>query len=316
VVGLAGVDAHGGVAQRSEDTGRSWSGTIGIPSYEASFRTFSTRVILDWPLTGSADRDARAVYGAIRKGTVFTAIDALAGPGLLDFRADGPWLTARVTLPRGGEVVLLRGGQEAARAAGELRYDTGQRPGAYRVEVRVPGAPGSPAIPWIVSNPIYVAIGPAPSAPLAPSASRSAIPPFPWRIEKDPSSSAILRTSEHSVEVQYKIGEGGRNSQFVALATDLHGETVSALDLSLAADRPTRISIQMRTGDGRRWGRSYYVDPAGTPLRANFLDLRPIGGAGSLDARSITSILLVIDLTNTPPGRAGTLRVLSSTLVR
>ena len=56
---------------------------IGIPSYEASFRAFSNRVILDRPLAGNPVDDARAVLGAIRKGSVFTAIDALAGPALL-----------------------------------------------------------------------------------------------------------------------------------------------------------------------------------------------------------------------------------------
>ncbi len=60
VVGLAGVDAHGGVGQRAEDAGRSFAGTIGIPSYEASFRTFSNRVVLGAPLSGDAARDARA----------------------------------------------------------------------------------------------------------------------------------------------------------------------------------------------------------------------------------------------------------------
>ena len=41
---LAGADAHGGVGRRAEDTGRSLSGMVGIPSYEASFRAFSNRV--------------------------------------------------------------------------------------------------------------------------------------------------------------------------------------------------------------------------------------------------------------------------------
>src|SRR5258706_575547 len=71
VVALAGADAHGGIGRRAEDTGRSLAGTIGVPSYEASFRAFSNRVVLDRPLSGRAPEDARLVYGAIRQGHVF-----------------------------------------------------------------------------------------------------------------------------------------------------------------------------------------------------------------------------------------------------
>jgi hypothetical protein len=37
---------HGGPGQRAEDQGRTMFGTVGIPSYEASFRALSNRVIL------------------------------------------------------------------------------------------------------------------------------------------------------------------------------------------------------------------------------------------------------------------------------
>ena len=132
VVALAGADAHGGVGRRAEDTGRSLSGMIGIPSYEASFRAFSNRVILDRPLAGNPADDARAVLGAIRKGSVFTAIDALAGPALLEFRVEAgleqtgmgsvlpedsdATIVARALLPRGAELVLFHDGREIATA--------------------------------------------------------------------------------------------------------------------------------------------------------------------------------------------------------
>ena len=40
--------------------------------------------------------------------------------------------------------------------------DIGAR-GAYRVEVSLPGAPGQPPIPWLLSNPIYVGERPTPA---------------------------------------------------------------------------------------------------------------------------------------------------------
>jgi hypothetical protein len=320
VVGLAATDAHGGVARRNEDDGRrSVADAVGIPSYEASFRAFSTRVILERPLAGDPVLDARAIYSAIRRGSVFTAIDGLAGPGLLDFRRERTSIVARATLPAGGEVVLLEDGHEVARSRGELRYDGGTS-GAFRVEVRTPDAPGAPPIPWLVSNPIYVGVRAASSAASAPAASLpprpAATAPFAWRIEKDPSSSAVLRTTARSAELQYTLGGGVRNSQFVALATDIHGESFRAIDFSLAADPPARVSVQARTADGRRWGRSFYIDPSGTFVHAQLDDFRPIGDGGAVDPRAVTSLLLVVDLTNAAPGRSGLLRVLSSSLVK
>src|SRR4029078_7036197 len=50
VVTLAAADAHGGVRRATGDTGRTLFGTVGIPKYEACFRTFSNRVVLEHPL--------------------------------------------------------------------------------------------------------------------------------------------------------------------------------------------------------------------------------------------------------------------------
>jgi hypothetical protein len=291
--------------------------------------------VLDRPLSGNAAGDARAVYGAIRKGSVFTVIDALAGPALLEFQVEAALdrsgmgsvlpddsdvtVIARASLPRDAELILIHDGREVGRGRDEIRrVVTGAR-GAYRVEVRLPPARGGPSVPWLVSNPIYFgaqtarAKGTPQEAP--PS---STIAPFPWRIEKDPSSSALLRTSDHDVALEYKLGDGPRNSQFAALATDLRRQTFSAIDLSLAGDRPLRVSVQVRRADGGRWGRSYYVGPAGTSLRIPIADLRPIAGTtpGTVSAPDATSILLVIDLSNAAPGRSGVLRVRSSALLK
>jgi hypothetical protein len=334
VVALAAADAHGGVGTRAEDTGRSLSGLIGIPSYEASFRAFANRVVLDRPLTGHATEDARGIFTAIRGGRVFAAIDAFATPALLDFSVEGGLdrslmgsvlgddsdgtIVARATLPRDAEIMVMHDGKELARGRDEIRRDVTGARGAFRVEVWTAGAPGSPPMPWLVSNPIYFVD--AIESPVAPAPSRSGtgVALFPWRIEKDPSSSAVLRMSSHDVTLEYKLGDGARNSQFVALGTDLPHQAFSAIDLSLGGDRPARISVQVRGADGQRWGRSYYIDPAGTTLHVPLTDLRPIAGtpAGSISSAPLTSLLLVIDLTNAAPGRSAVLKVFSSALLK
>jgi hypothetical protein len=322
VVALGGADAHGGPGQRVEDQGRPLFTAIGIPSYEASFRELSISTVLDMPLSGEAAADARAVFGAIRAGRVFTAIDALASPALLDFHAvpSGATVTllARAPLPTGAQLVLIGPDGEVGRAAGELRHEVpADRPAAYRVEVRLSSAPGEPPVPWLVSNPVYVAnLGTA--APIEPPPRLVGDGQFPWRIEKDPVSRAILRTPERSAELEYQLAAGPRANQFVALASDVRTQAFSAIDLAAAADRPTRLSIQVRAADGRRWGRSYYVDPAGTAVHAALSEFRAMDeqGVAVPPSESLTSILLLVDLTNTAPGHSGRLVVRSIALVK
>jgi hypothetical protein len=328
VVALAGADAHGGGPQRrieDNDQGRTLFSAVGIPSYEASFRELTTRVVLDAPLSRDAARDARAIYDAIRAGRVFTAIDALAAPALLDFhtRTEGGTITldARAPLPPGAELVLIGGGREVARARGPISHPVpANGPEAYRVEVRLPAAPGDPAVPWLVSNAIRT--GPSAAAPPPQPSAAEVVPgdiaPFPWRIEKDPASSAILRTSATTATLEYALAGGARASQYVAMASDVDHQKFSALHFGLSASRPSRVSVQVRNAAGERWCRSFYVDPAGSTIDAPLSALRPVGGArgAAPPSTAITSILLVVDLTNAAPGRSGSLRVLASALVK
>jgi len=55
------------------------------------------------------------------------------------------------------------------------------------------------------------------------------------------------------------------------------------------------------------------VDPETSQLHVGVEALRPVGGGeGPPDAAKMTSLLLVVDLTNANPGRAGRLRILAS----
>ena len=323
VIGLAASDAHGGPGRRVEDPSRTLFSTLGIPSYEASFRELSIRAVLEHALSGNPTADARAVYDAIRKGSVFSVIDALASPALLDFHAapSGATVTlaARATLPPGAELVLIGPDGEIARAAGEMRREVpAERAAAYRLEVRLPSAPGYPPVPWLVSNPVLVG-GLGAALELVPAPPTPQAGQFPWRIEKDPGSSAILRTPGREAELEYHLAAGPRASQFVALATDLHAQTFSAIDLAIASDRPVRVSVQVRSADGRRWGRSYYVDPAGTAIDARLATFRFIGdapGSAVPSSETLSSVLVVADLTNAVPGHSGRLIVRSSELVK
>jgi hypothetical protein len=332
VLAIAGHDAHGGVGRGAEYRGtRQASWAPGIPSYEASFRSFSTRLVLNGPLTGSPDVDAAAVLAAIRSGRMFTAVDALAGPAFLEFHATrgttitsmgdivppGPAsLDVSATVPAGARIVLLRNGEEVSAVdGGALHKEIPSAQGAYRVEVRLPGAPGNPPIPWLLSNPIYfqeLAV-PAPVGKRVESILLE--PPVSWHVEKDRGSTGSVVASVPEVAVYYRLRGPSRGSQFVAAVADLQGraQATGAITFTAQAVRPTRISVQLRYGGGggQRWGRSVYLDPTPRDIVVPVNELLPADRQTGPPppATTATSLLFVADLTNAMPGSANTIRI-------
>jgi hypothetical protein len=327
VVALAAHDAHGGTAEGEGPRGFGW--LFRIPSYEAAFLAFAMRAIVQSAPTGAADADARLILDAIRGGRIFSAIDAVAGPALVDFRATagsalpvmgqsvrfaaGATLSVRSTLPAGGRVVLLRsGGAIIAESSSGALVAAANGPGAYRVEVLAPASPGSPPVPWILTNPIYL------SVPEEESGSASPAPtPIPLAavdgggaIEKDPLSAATLTRSGRIYEVDYALRAGERESQYVALALPMPkvSSAIDALSFTAKASAPMRVSVQLRFSDAgaARWGRSVYLSRESHKLEIPLNRLKAVDGqlpAPSFESAS--SILFVVDLTNASPGQGG-----------
>jgi hypothetical protein len=337
VVGFAAADAHARMGLRGKADPYDESLYVRAPSYESVFRAFSMRAELEAPLTGDAVGDARQVLDAVRAGRIYAAFDGIAGPGVLDFHAEsattrarqGGWMAgrdgvvrfnARANLPPGGSLVLLRGGAEVAHAAGQALTYADSRTGAYRVEARIPGAPGSPPLPWIVSNPIYVGPDYAPDGPdrpgAAPAQASLELPSGIWRIEKDQGSAGTFAhtgTPDGVIrEFAFQLAAAG-TSPFVALVTDETGPMHDAARLSFRAraSRPLRLSVQARAVDGaaegRRWQRSVYLDGTPREVTVAFADMR-VAGTGeraALAPARISSILFVVDTTNARAGDGG-----------
>lgn len=319
VVALAGIDAHGGIGRGIEE-GRRRPAFGTVPSYEASFRTFTTRVILDQPFSGDASSDARSLVASIRKGRTFTVIDALAGPGFLDVESDANgqyWLT--YAIPDGGELVMVKEGHDSSPLqegqAGRYRLSAEDtRLAVVRFEVRVPYAPGTPPVPWLVSNPTYFR---PPVSDQTPAASKAPIVRLPpetqWHSEHDSRSVAKLASFGGQVTLDYTLGAGERKSQFAAAVGDIRGRAprFAAVLFSVTASRPGRISVQMRYGAEERWVRSVYVDSTTREVRVPVDRLVPADfqkGAAP-DTTTADSLLFVADLTNDRPGDANTIRV-------
>ncbi|MGE5198995.1 MAG: hypothetical protein ACM3H9_05100, partial [Rhodospirillaceae bacterium] len=336
VGGLAAADAHARMGLGGKSDPYDEFAYVKLPSYDAVFRAFSMRVELDRPLSGDPGPDGDAVIAALKAGRAYTVFDSMAGPGTLAFSAEsggevarqgeplalgGPLRLRAVTNgPPGTTVQLLRDGAVLRRADGPALAWEGGEPGAYRIEAQVPGAPGDPPMPWIVSNPIYVGLPAAPAAPAeAPASARLVWPPGSWRVEKDDRSAGRADTSIGGGSVRHTLHyELGRDaaSPFVALATSDVAPMHDAARLAFraAADRPMRLSVQVRLLDGpleRRWQRSVYLSPEPREVTVAFADMR-VAGTGAREPFApgrIQALLFVVDTVNARPGDGGTVWV-------
>ena len=332
VVALPAHDAHGGIA---EGAGRSgFRARLGVPSYEGSFRTFAVRAVLSAEPTGAADRDAEAIASAIRHGRVFSAVDAIAAPACVDFRAtaDGvaavmgetiPYaadarVTVRSMVPDGGRIVLLRDGREMVQSDTDELNATADAPGAYRVEVRRAAATGS--APWVVTNPIYFRAPAQDPGPLPQSVSVVGPVSAPARVESEPSSSATLAASANGFTLQYALRAGERMSQYAAAAVEMPaGVDARGLQFDARSSSAMRVSVQLRFGDqgATRWTRSVYVSPESRRLTVPFAEFVLADGDRSLlPSSSASSILFVVDLTNARPGASGSFEIANLSLVK
>ena len=213
--------------------------------------------------------------------------------------------------------MLLRDGREIRSAdGGTLELDEAGAQGAYRVEVHVPGAPGTPPVPWLLSNPIYF-LPPAapPRAEPIPSGTLVLPDDTPWHVEKDPGSTGTVTASPGDVTLQYALRAGERASQFVALVADLQGRSRSFRQITFTgqASRPARVSVQLRYpgGAGERWGRSVYLDSQPREIVVSLDDMAPADHqrGPAPDSSTATALLFVVDLTNALPGTANTIRI-------
>ena len=345
VVGLAAADAHGRIDLGGDAYAEGNASPLRVPSYDASFRTFAVRVELDQPVSGSAVEDGRALIGALRRGRTYSAIDALARPVRFEFSAtsggavarmgetlapSGPVvLWARAAVPAGSAIELIRDGQFVRTvSAGELEYQTDASSGVFRVEVKVPGAPGTPAMPWIVSNPIYV--GPRSGEAEAPP------PRLPgrdtralyidgdttgWVVEMDAESRAAVNATPtvggRELAFRYALRGGAIAGQYAALVFGLEGEGRSPglvghdrLTFRARANRAMRLEVQVRQPggpDGERWQRSIYLDEQPRDVTIFFDDLVPVGRTARRrpELSKVHALLFVVDTNHTLPATAG-----------
>jgi len=333
VVGVAGSDAHARIGLRGEGDPFEPRIAFHVPSYEQVFRTFSISVA-GVSLTHDAATDAKAIAGAIRNGHLYSSIDGLAGPAIASFTAEAGKTRAQMgdTLPEGSQTTfhvetnapanarlyLIKDGSEAAVASGQrLEFATTER-GAYRVEVHLADAPGSPPIPWIVTNPIYLRSDAKPIGEKSTAATFTTRyedgPADGWTVEKSAQSQGAIDVvptlSGKQLKFRYALGGVEAESPFVGFVMSA-GAIAGAdrITFSGMASKPLRISVQLRSaGAGaERWRRSVYLDETMRTVTIRFDEMRPMPSTTETHPSlgRIGSVLFVVDRTNTRLGSNG-----------
>ena len=340
VVGVAGSDAHARIGFRSLGEPYDAGSSLHIPSYQQVFHLFSN-ALPGLALTGDAAVDGPAVIAAIRAGHVYSTIDALGGPAAMSFTATSGTATAaggdvlplsgpimlRIELqaPADAQVAVLRDGSVLETRTGALvELTEPAAPGVYRVEVTLPAAPGDPAIPWIVSNPVYAGRDPAESPPPArPRPTSFAVhykdgPASGWVVETSPASVArideIKTVGGLQLSLRYGVGGAASAAPFAAFVMPAGPDLQKFTQLTFMgrADKPTRVSVQLRSPagqEGERWHRSIYLDPEPREVTVYFDEMTPRGPTSQPrpNLASVQAVLFVLDTINTPLGGNGTL---------
>jgi len=350
VVSIAGVDAHAKLAPRSADPGDSRL-ALPFPGYEASFRVLSVHVRPDRPLTGTdAAADAPTLMRAIRAGHLYTAVDAVATPASFELTATSDRATVhegdeigagapislrvRSNAPPGFTTDVWKGIAVLSGDHHEQDFTVGitGEPAVYWVQIRATGQPNP--LTWIRSNPIYVrSVEPLTRMPQRPAATVSE-PLFDaktttgWRTEHDPTSLVAMEVTPivggADLRFRYGLAGGAPAGQVASMVYDTPRGVASSdrLTVSIRAEHPMRVSVQLRGGagdaEGERWERSIYVDATQQEHTIYFDDMMPVGHTHTFkpDLANIRGVLFVIDARNTKPGDSGRLWIRTAALER
>jgi len=140
--------------------------------YRAMFSLLHLHVLVDGPLDPDFETARGQVFGALRRGRFFNAVEAVAEARGFRFRASRggrTWemgetaagtdlvLEASAPFPFAKEIRLIHDGRTIATSGGESLRAPSAGPGTYRVEVFLKErSPLDADTPWILSNPIYV----------------------------------------------------------------------------------------------------------------------------------------------------------------
>lgn len=335
-----GADAHARLDLQQRTNGERRI-AVPLPSYEAVFRTMTTRVRTAEPLTGDADHDARQILAGLAAGHAYLAFDAVLTPPSFAFEArtsagsfsqgeivvtsEPVTLAMKSNAPLAFKAVLFRNGEavQEASAAVEPTWTVPAEPATYHVELHA-GA-RLPEGLWVVSNPIFInpsSPPPVTSVPVTVAGQSRALfdtkTAGEWTTEAATDSRVAVDVNSRpdgtrELLFRYGLPGGAVVGQYAAAVVNTSGgiQPHRAIVFTGRADKPMRLSVQVRQegsgGQGWRWQRTVYLDSTTATHVIPFDDFRPMGPTLTAQPplEHISSILLAVDQTNTAPGSSG-----------
>ncbi len=231
-------------------------------------------------LSGDPVGDARRLSQGVRRGSLFTAIDALASPPAVDFSASlgatrhqmgGEVLLAqplhlsfRSNSAAGARAVLLANGVEASSStSGDIQFDV-PGVGVYRVEVRTAG--DRRPVDRDQSDLCQGSRGAAERG--APRSLRRRCDGCRgWWSNREGRRIDAPRSAVSPAPgvLKFRLRPGERVSQYAAFAIPLAQDPPEFNQLAFTgkSSAPLRVSVQLRfeAAGGARWGHSVYLSP-------------------------------------------------------
>jgi len=339
VVAVAASNAHARLALRGAPDPYDGSAALRLPAYERLFDTFSI-VIPQLRLSQDAAADARRVLDEIRRGHVFSSIDALATPAAVSFTAtsgsqrasggdvlplDGP-VTVRVAsnAPAGSTTAILKDGERVATSTQAiLEFPATAVPAVYRAEIDLQHAPGEPPVPWVITNPIYVGRSEQSPPVIARIPARTSVPLYEngpatgWMVEASPQSAGAIdlaRAEGGGSQLRWRYALGGaRDAGAYAAMVVAAGPALATSDritFTIRADKPMRVAFQFRVpkgAEGERWQRTFYVDDMPRDVTVFFDEMTPRGFTSTRrpELSEVQAVMWVIEPPHTALGASG-----------
>jgi hypothetical protein len=157
VVAIGGLDAH----QYGKRIGPVVP--LRVMAYHRTFRLIRTHVITGEAPARELEHDRELVFGALREGRCYVAVDAVAPARGFRFEAADVAMggqapagrrTLHVRTPLPAALRVLRDGTEIASGEGTMLDTEVEEPGVYRAEARRVSRGRERT--WIISNPVYL----------------------------------------------------------------------------------------------------------------------------------------------------------------
>jgi hypothetical protein len=135
-----------------------------------------------------------------------------------------------------------------------------------------------------------------------------------WTVEKSSTTTATIVRTPPWMTLRFHLGPGQPSGQYAAMAARLSmADGIDRIEFIGHADRPRRISVQVRVGpQHERWRHSIYLDETPRRISIRIQDFEPADRPLTTlrpNVVPLSSLLVVVDTVNSRPGTEGEIAI-------